>query len=99
MLAAFLYDSGELRAGALEERLQLALFLRVAMGGTGRRHEEPRDFCRRAAQGCLLCCWLMLAIPPAVARASVEERMVPIPMSHYAISKANSHMSRLAMTV
>jgi hypothetical protein len=49
MLAASVDELGKLCAGALEERTQLALFLSIAMGGTGCNREEPCDFCRRAA--------------------------------------------------
>ena len=49
MLAASVDELGELCAGALKERTQLALFLCIAMGATGCRHEEPCDFCCRAA--------------------------------------------------
>jgi len=49
MPAASVDELGKLVAGALEERTQLALFLCIAMGGTGYNREEPCYFCRRVA--------------------------------------------------
>ena len=49
LLAASVDELGKLCAGALEDRAQLGLFLCIAVGGPGCRHEEPCDFCRSAA--------------------------------------------------
>jgi hypothetical protein len=72
MLAASGDELGKLVAEALEERKQLGLLFCIAIGGTGRKHEEPRDFCYSAAQGLLLCCGLLeVATESVVARAPV----------------------------
>jgi hypothetical protein len=49
MLAASVDELGKLFAGALEERTQLALFLCIAVRGTGCNHEEPCYFSCSAA--------------------------------------------------
>jgi len=49
MLAASVDELGKLCAEALEERTQLALFLCIAVRGTGCNDEEPSYFCRSAA--------------------------------------------------
>jgi hypothetical protein len=74
VLAGSVDEIGKLFAGSLQEDAQLGLLLSIAMTRAGCHHEEPRYFCRSAAECELFCCWLVpVATESVMARMTVEE--------------------------
>src|SRR5215472_4307807 len=73
VLAGSVDEIGKLCAGSLQEGAQLSLLLRIVLARAGCHHEEPRYFCRSAAECELFCGWLRPSATEAVLASMTGE--------------------------